>query len=149
VQAHALEANKALHPDAAPVDNLAKVSVLLAGLTQRERVSYRADAFTAKPAGAQLVLFHRAVQGQVFLARQAQTIADHEAWCEKQYAAHALGARSTTPAEKEAFYKRLMADTERRAAVKAAALSEKAAREAAILKTSKLWAISEKLCRKP
>lgn len=144
-----MEAQRAASPAEPPEDTLAKISVRLAGLTQRERASYRSEEFKARPAGAQLLHFHRAVRGQDFLARQAQTIADHEAWCEQQYAEHALKARGTTPEAKEAFYKRLMADTERRAAVKAAALSEKAAREAAILKTSKLWAISEKLCRKP
>ena len=144
-----MEARKAAHPDAAPSDTLAHVSVRLAGLTSRERAKYLSDAFTSKSAGAQLVLFWRAVRGQEFLARQAQTIAEHEAWCDKQLAEHAAKPRATTPAEKEAFYGRLIADTERRAAVKAKALSEKALRDAAVLKASKLWAISERLCRKP
>jgi hypothetical protein len=136
-------------PDAEPRDELAHCAVLLASLTPRERGALMSDAFKEKPPRAQLAAFYKAVCGQVFIARQAHAVEHHDAWVAEQFERQRPRPRTATQAEKDAFYARLMKDTAERAATRASALSAQAARDAAALKASKLWAISEKLCRKP
>lgn len=64
-------------------------------------------------------------------------------------ARYAPRRRSISPAARDAFFGRLLADGERRKAAHKAALTEMEAREATLLRSSKLWGISSKLCRAP
>lgn len=149
VQAHSIAAAKQATPDEEPADALLDSTLLLARLPPRERTRCLSAAFRALPADEQLMRCYRAVRGQQFLARQAHTVAKHEAWVKAEYARCQKPRRVTTQSAQNAFYKRLMQDTDKRSARNAAVTIERVARETAILKSSKLWAISEKLCRRP
>lgn len=142
-------------------DALSHCVTLLARLTPREHAVYNdalkrqskrgappPPAFSDKPAAAQLARFLQVVRGQVFLARQATVAARHEDWVAKESARWAPPRHMSSRAAQEKFYARLQADTAGRGARQAAAREERAKREAAALKASKLWAISEKLCRR-
>ena len=144
-----MAAAKQASPDVEPRDLLQEYTVLLSRMTMRERAHCLRDAFKALPADEQLKRCYRAVRGQEFLARQARAVAHHDAWVRTEFARCQKPRRVTTQGAQNEFYKRLMQDTDKRAAQKAAVTTERIARETAILKSSKLWAISEKLCRKP
>ena len=123
--------------------------VLLSRMTPRERAACLGDSFKALPAEAQLVRCYRATRGQEFLARQVHAVEHKEHWVANEFERLQKPRRTTTRAAQDDFYKRLMQDTDKRAARKAAVTADIMARETAILKSSKLWALSEKLCRKP
>lgn len=132
-----------------PRDMLLESTLLLSQLTPHERAHGHSDSFKSLPADVQLLRCYRAVRSQEFLARQAHAVVHKEAWIDKEFERLQPPRRVTLRAKQDEFYRRLMQDTERRAARQKAATVECMAREAAILKSSKLWALSEKLCRKP
>jgi hypothetical protein len=70
-------------------------------------------------------------------------------WIEKESQRALIPRRVVSHATQDAFYARLQKDADQRAARKAEAISAKLAKEAALLKSSKLWRISHKLCRSP
>lgn len=70
-------------------------------------------------------------------------------WVEEELRKTCVARKQVTKKQQEEFFGRLMQDAQQRAGKKAAAMSDKIAKEAAILKSSKLWGISAKLCRNP
>lgn len=72
-----------------------------------------------------------------------------EEWIEKESQKAMIPRKVVSQATQDAFYARLQKDADQRAARKAEAMSAKLAKEAALLKSSKLWRISHKLCRSP
>lgn len=91
----------------------------------------------------------RAVRGQQFLHRQHQAVVGKYTWVEQELSRYQIARKKVTKRQQDEFFRRLMNDAQQRAAKKAAAMSETVARETAILKSSKLWGISAKLCRNP
>jgi hypothetical protein len=131
------------------VDLCLECTKLLSNLTDREMSYYTSDSCRARPGNEQLLLFYRAVRGQEFLARQKNAVAQKEAWVEEELRCHRVPRKVVSKEAQDNFYGRLMEDAEKRTAKHAAALTAKLAKEAAILKSSKLWGISHKLCRNP
>lgn len=137
------------NPDVEPQNVLLDCSVLLSNLTVEQLQRCVSQSFKNKPADEQLLRCFRAVRGQEFLARQIHAVEHKNKWIDSEFKRYEAPRRVTSKAAQDEFYHRLMQDTDRRAARKAAALSEKVARDTAILKASKLWGLSHKLCRNP
>lgn len=70
-------------------------------------------------------------------------------WVEDELRKTNVPRKQVTRKQQDEFFGRLMQDAQQRAGKKAAAMSDKIAKETAILKSSKLWGISAKLCRNP
>lgn len=70
-------------------------------------------------------------------------------WIERESQKAMVARKKVSQATQDAFYARLQKDADQRAAKKAEAMSAKLAKEAALLKSSKLWRINPRLCRDP
>jgi hypothetical protein len=149
LQAKVMEAANAVDPERQPVDLVHECTVLLSNLTDPEMQFHSCGAFRDKPPEDQLMLFYRAVRGQEFLARQRAAVTHKEEWIDLEAQRAMVPRKVVSKAAQDAFYQRLMHDADKRAATKAAAISAQLAKEAALLKSSKLWGISHKLCRSP
>jgi hypothetical protein len=137
------------NPDVEPQNVLLDCSVLLSNLTLDQLQQCFSHSFQSKPPNEQLVRFFRAVRSQEFLARQVHAMEHKDKWIDSEYKRYEAPRRVTSKSAQDEFYHRLMQDTDRRAARKSTAMAEKIARETAMLKSSKLWGLSHKLCRRP
>eukprot|EP01025_Chloroclados_australasicus_P003102 TRINITY_DN10714_c0_g1_i4.p2 TRINITY_DN10714_c0_g1~~TRINITY_DN10714_c0_g1_i4.p2 ORF type:complete len:196 (+),score=16.55 TRINITY_DN10714_c0_g1_i4:180-767(+) len=132
-----------------PRNLIAPSAALLSNLTRKELRLYLSESFRDKDPEDQLRLFYRAIRGQEFLARQRNAISDKDMWVEQQLTATAPQCKLISKNAQDEFFKRLMEDSDKRKAKLAAAISDKLAKEETILKSSKLWGLSHKLCRVP
>jgi hypothetical protein len=83
-------------------------------------------------------------RGQEFLARQQGAVSQKQEWIERESQKALIPRKVVSQSAQDAFYARLQKDADQRAARKAEAVSARLAKEAALLKSSKLWRISHK-----
>eukprot|EP00892_Ulva_mutabilis_P005760 jgi/Ulvmu1/3556/UM166_0010.1 len=147
--ASVMEAKKAADPECEPEDLVLQCTHLLSNMADSELRYHTSESYNNLSAEEQLLLFFRAFRGQQFLQRQQQAVTQKHTWVEQELTRSEVSRKKVTKKQQDEFFARLMQDSQQRATKKATAMSEKIAREAAILKSSKLWGISAKLCRTP
>ena len=123
-------------------DMLGTVTALLAELPEKELKRLTKAKFS-DAADAKLAFF-RAVRAQQFQARQRNAIIEHARWVDKQFDDLKKAPKVVPRTVLDMFYSRLQNDDARRRSAREKAVSEKLAKEEAILKSSALFAKGRK-----